>query len=489
MKQKSLTKNALFTIIKAFMNIIFPIISFPYASRILLPEGTGRVNFANSFIEYFVMFAQLGIGWYAAREAARVREDKHKLNKLCREILTINLFSTLIAYIALFISIFTIPKFSDYRLLIIICSAKVLFTTIGINWVFTAYEEFGYITARQTLFQIISLALLFLFVKTKDDYLIYAGIGVFANVGSNIFNLIYARKFINVFEKTPLDLKKHLKPVLTFFGISIAGRINIALDALMLGFMLNDAAVGFYSAAVKINRLVKEMITSAICSFMPRSSFYLENNQMSEYKAVVSKVCNATFFFCMPAALGMFFLSEPLIILFSGNLFLPAAPSMKILSISLIGSCANSFLGNLIITPQRKEKFTLIAQIIAAASNITLNAMLITRLEVFGAAIATTIVEFILPLMLLFPSFKYLKSKANIIGIMQALLGSLCMYASIYFACTPIQNNFLKILASVGIGSTVYALAEIILQNKTAKTILSLLFKKLKIVPKKIEKK
>ncbi len=479
MAEKSLKKNAVISLIKAGMNILFPIISFPYASRILLPEGTGRVNFANSVIEYFIMIAVLGINLYAAREAARVRDDKAKLNKLSQEILLINLISTAIAYIALLCTIFFIPKLTDYRILLLICSTKVLFTTLGMEWLYNAEEEYGYVTVRQTVFQIISLAALFTLVKTKDDYLIYAGIGVFSNVGSNIFNLVYSRKFINVFAKSRLELKKHIKPVMTFFGISIAGKINSALDSVMLGLLLNDASVGFYAAAIKISRLVKEMITSAIASFMPRSSYYLEQNRLEEYKAIVTKVCNATYFFSIPAACGLMFLSEPLIVLFSGDAYLPAVPSMKVISFSIVGMCSTSFLNQLIITPLRKERYSLIAQIISAFSNITLNVFLIARMEVLGAALATTIVEFILPLALFFPSLTYLKSLDNLFGILQALCGSILMYLVLHASCLAITNPLLQIFASVLLGSLVYAACEILFRNRTALYIVQMLTKKL----------
>lgn len=479
MKQKSLKKNAVISLIKAFMNIIFPILSFPYASRILLPDGIGRVNFANSIVEYFVMFAVLGINLYAAREAARVRDDKTKLNTLVQEILLINSISTILSFSVLLAAIFFISNFNDYRILLIICSTKVLFTTLGMEWLYNAEEEYGYVTIRQTIFQIVSLIALFTLVKTKNDYLIYAGIGVFSNVGSNIFNFLYSRKFINFFSRNKLNLKRHFKPVFTFLGISIAGKINSALDAIMLGFLLNDTAVGYYSAAIKISRLVKEMITSAICSFMPRSSYYLEHNQIDEYKKMVSNVCNATFFFAIPATTGLLFLSEPLILLFSGEAYLPAVPSMKIISLNIIAMCSTSFLGQLIITPQRKEKFTLIAQIISAITNIMLNFLLITRLEVLGAALATVIVEFLYTLILLFPSLSYVKSKENLFGIFQAIFGSVLMYLTIFFVCASIENNLLKIFSAVLCGSAVYAIVELLVQNKTAKTILAMLLKKI----------
>ena len=297
--------------------------------------------------------------------------------------------------------------------------------------------------------------------------MIYAGIGVFSNVGSNIFNLLYSRKFINLFAKTQLNLKRHIKPVMTFFGISVAGKINSALDAVMLGFMLNDAAV-------------KEMITSAICSFMPRSSYYLEHNQIDEYMKIVSSVCNATYFFSIPAAIGLMLLSEPLIFLFSGEAYLPAAPAMKVMSFSIIGMCSTSFLNQIIITPLRKEKFSLLAQSIAVVTNITLNVFLILRLEVLGAAIATTIVEFVLPLVLFFPSFRFLKSLKNLIGIMKSVTGSIVMYLLISAVCGHIENPLAKIGCSIVVGACTYAIVELLLRNETASLLSAMLMKQLK---------
>ena len=467
MKQKSLKKNAIFNLIKSLMNIIFPIISFPYASRILLPSGIGKVNFANSIIEYFVMFAALGVVSYATREVAKIRDDNHKLNAFSREILLINCISTAISYIALFICFIFVDKFNEYRILIIVTASKILFSTLGIEWLYRAKEEYGYITLRQIIFQIISLILLFSFVKTPDDYVIYAAIGVFANVGSNVLNLIYSRRFINVFEKTKLQLKKHIKPIITFFGITCAGKINNALDAVMLGFLASDTAVGLYSAAIKICRMVFELITSVVSSFLPRTSYYIEKNQMDEYKKIIEKVFGGTFFFAIPSAFGLFFLCEPIIVIFSGDQYLSAIPSMKIMSFSIIFSCANSFLNNLIITPQRKEKFTLISQISAAICNIILNILLIKKYEVLGAAIATLIVEIVLVAVILIPSFKFLKNKNNLFALCKIIIGSVTMFIVLYFTCNTIENHILKIVLSLIIGGITYILCETILKNQT----------------------
>ena len=196
MIKKSLKKNALLNIVRTTCGIIYPIITFPYASRILLPEGIGKVNFANSVISYFVLIAGLGIGTYGTREAAKIREDKIALSNLVKELFSINVISTLTAYLLLGISLFLVPKFQSYQTLLLISSITILFTTIGFDWVYSALEEYGYITLRTIIFQCISIVLLFLLVKTKEDYAAYLGIGVISSVGANVLNCIHLRKYI-----------------------------------------------------------------------------------------------------------------------------------------------------------------------------------------------------------------------------------------------------------------------------------------------------
>lgn len=58
---KSLKLNAFFNVVRNVLRLIFPLITFPYVSRVLMPEGIGKVNFANSIISYFILLGNLGI--------------------------------------------------------------------------------------------------------------------------------------------------------------------------------------------------------------------------------------------------------------------------------------------------------------------------------------------------------------------------------------------------------------------------------------------
>lgn len=479
MAQKSLKKNAAYNFVKAFMNLAFPLISFPYASRVLMPSGIGKVNFINSFIDYFVLLAGLGIGSYATREAARIRDNKNLLNTFSSQILTINAISTIISYAILAITFLLTPKLREYKVLLVICSTKILFSATGVTWLYAAEEEYRYITIRSAIFQAFSLIFLFTFVRKPEDYTLYAMMGVISNVGSNICNFLYARKFISIRLTLKVNLKKHFRSIMIFFGESCASKIHSALDSVMLGFMLNDMSVGYYSAAQKIKVLVTQMITSITGTLTPRSSWYLEQNDKKGYQQMVQKAGNVACFFSIPAAIGIMAIARPLIMFFSGEAYLPALPSMLVLAPSVVTGSISSFLFNVILTPNRLEKYSLQAQIIGSSLNILLNAIFIPFWGVFGASLSTMIVELTIMVVMMIHARKYLKGSKIFSSFLQALVGSLFMAVVVGLAIQLFESAFLQILAGILTGSLTYAVVMILLRNQSALMVLSMLKKEI----------
>ena len=142
-KKKSLEINMILNAIKGIMRIIFPLITFPYVSKVLGVEGVGKYNFASSMVGYFIMFAGLGISTYAIREGAKIRENKQKSNQFISEIFSINLFSTLISYLLLAVLLCVWPVLQNYTILILILSIQIGFTTIGVEWIYSIFEDYA----------------------------------------------------------------------------------------------------------------------------------------------------------------------------------------------------------------------------------------------------------------------------------------------------------------------------------------------------------
>lgn len=112
----------------------------------------------------------------------------------------------------LIISIVFLPKFNENALLLLIYSCTMLLNVVGLNWLYSAVEEYEYITKRLIVVKLISLIMMIIFVHNPSDGYKYALITVLANIGSNILNTIYSKKFIKYKKYCKYDLKQHLRP-------------------------------------------------------------------------------------------------------------------------------------------------------------------------------------------------------------------------------------------------------------------------------------
>lgn len=283
-KQASLKLNFLMNIILTLSSIIFPLITFPYVSRVLQPEAWGKVNLATSFITYFSYFAQLGLPTYGVKICAKYRDDRLKLSRTVQELSIICTISTIITYVILGITIITIPKIASEKPLYILVSSTLFFNLIGMEWLYKALEKYTYITIRSLIFKFIALIGMFLLVKSQSDYIIYGGISVFAASASNICNFIEAQKYITFKPLGHYHFRKHLKPLFILFAMTCASTIYTNLDTVMLGFMATNTDVGYYNAAVKIKALLVAVVTSLGTVLLPRASYYIENGFTSEFK-------------------------------------------------------------------------------------------------------------------------------------------------------------------------------------------------------------
>ena len=269
-KQVSLKYNFIMNAILTMSQFIFPLITFPYISRILLPVGTGKIAFATSVITYFSMFAQLGIPTYGIRACARVRDNREQLTRTAQELLLINLFMSGVTYIAFGIALVSVPQMREERILFLVISTTIFLNAIGMEWLYKALEQYAYITIRSVVFKVIALMMMFLLVHEKSDYVLYSAISIFAASASNILNFVNAHKYIGMCPLGKYNFQQHFRPIAVFFAMSCATAIYTNLDVVMLGFMTTDGDVGYYNAAVKIKSILISIVTSLGVVLLPR---------------------------------------------------------------------------------------------------------------------------------------------------------------------------------------------------------------------------
>lgn len=397
-KSRSLKINAIVNTAKTVLSLVFPLVTFPYVSRVLGVNQMGKYNFANSVISYFLLIATLGISAYAIREGTQYRNNKNKIDKFASEMFSINMISTLISYLSLFICLLLVRRFDSCRTEILIFSFEIIATTIGIEWIYNIYEDFVFIAVRSFAFQCISLILLFLLVRGPEDVDKYVAVTVISFSGNNILNWFHARKYCNIHFTTHIDWKKHLKPILIIFSTSIATTIYVSSDTTMLGFLVNDNnySVGIYSVATKIYNIFKNVIVAFLVVLIPRFSMLVhEDSGREKVSDLFNKLSTIILTLVTPMMLGMIMLAPDIIRIVSGNEYISAVTSFRILMMACLFSFFAYLFAQCILIPNRREKSFFIATAISAAVNIGLNFLLIPYLHEVGAAITTLIAELI----------------------------------------------------------------------------------------------
>ncbi len=465
MPQNKLIHNTIYNILKTFSTILFPLITFPYITRVLQPDNVGKIDFGNSIVSYFSLLATLGIKTYAIRECAKEKYNKEELGNIAGKILSINLLTTAIAYTLLVLLLVFYNKLYDYRTIIIIQSTVILFTTLGADWINVAMEDFKYITLRTIIFQIISLIAVIFFVKGPSDYIKYAIITVFSSSGANIANIFYRKKYCRINLTLKMDLKTHFLPIISLFAMLVAQQIFTMCDVTIIGLTLGDYNVGLYSVAMKVYTLANQVIASITWVVIPQLSIAYINDNIKDIERILTYVFKFTVTAGLPCVVIIFMLSPEITALIAGDAYIGAAVTLKILAGTLIVTFINNFLLNINVLAAKKDKIGTISCASAAIINIITNIIFIPRFGIEAAAVTTMLSQVIIALI----CFPYLDKRIHLgkiaKSIFQPLGGCLCISVIILLVKSLYSNAFYIVCISIGASVIVYFTVLLLLKQ------------------------
>lgn len=387
---QSVKVNYILNLINTGTQMLFPLITFPYVCRVIEADGIGQINFFQSIISYISLFTCLGIPMYAIREIARDRSDVVQMNRTAMEILLLHSMLTLVGYAIVAILCLTVPQIQVNIPLFLILSLTIFFTAIGCEWFYQGIEDFKYITIRGLIIKTVSVVLLFIFVKSKTDLLYYGCYTVFGVLGGNIFNFFRLRKYIHceniIFSE--LHIKRHIKPVLKVFSFSVVTSIYLQLNTVLLGFLKNALAVGYFAAATKVMQMLLTMSVCLGSVMMPRASHLIAENKEAEFNRLIQKSYDFTLAIALPMTIGLIFCAPSLITALCGVKFEHSIlPSQIIAPIILMVAISNIF-GIQVLFPKGKINIVTLCCGIGAVADLILNLCLIPFFSYIGMSIA-----------------------------------------------------------------------------------------------------
>lgn len=472
---RSVKVNFLLNLTNTVTGILFPMITFPYASRILMAEGIGQVNFFQSIISYFTLFACLGIPLYAIRKVAKIKDDPAQLSHVTTEILILNAVLTFVVYAVAIVVGMCVDKISVNMPLFLLMSLSIVLTSMGCEWFYQGREDFKYITIRGIIVKTIAAALMFLLVKDSNDVLWYGLYTVVGSVGGNVFNIIRLRKFVHRrhIRRNELRPFSHLRPAIKIFVISALTTIYLELNTIMLGFLDDTQTVGYYVGATKIIRIAITIVAALGLAMLPRMSQYIKEGNNEKFAKMVQKGYEFVVTFTLPITFGLIAIAPVLIPIFCGDSYGPSVETVMFAAPAVIAVGVANVLTIQILYPQEKENLILRASIAGVVVSLALNILLIPFMRQDGAAICLVATESAVTLSLLFWGRKFIPIKFLSRRNFGRLICAAVMGASVYGVMHLTDNNAIALLSGLATGGVVYGGLLLLFRDPIAKEIVN----------------
>lgn len=388
----SIKKNFLYSSVLTASNYIFPLITYPYVSRVLGVTNIGICNFVDSIIHYYLLFSMMGITTLGIREIASTSTDAKKQSKVFSSLLTLNGIATLIMLIILIASIYFVPEFREYKRLMYVGVAKLVANLFLVEWYFKGIENFKYITNRTIFVKCLYVVSVFLFVKDADDYPVYFILLTLMWVVNAAINFPYACSKVKLSFKD-LIIAPYVKPFLVLGCYMLLTSMYTSFNVAYLGFVSSPEQVGYYTTATKIFSIILALYTAFTGVMMPRMSAIYAKGDMGEFRKMVNKSMRLLFSFAIPAVIFAMFFTPEIIHIISGDgyegAYLPARIIMPL--ILIIGY--EQILVIQILMPTKQDSAVLRNSILGSLVGITANILIVPYCQSVGSAIVWVLSE------------------------------------------------------------------------------------------------
>lgn len=392
----SIRKNLFYSSILTTANYIFPLITYPYVSRVLGVTNIGICNFVDSIINYFTMFSLMGIVAVGIRNVAECKNNKAELSKTLSNLFWLNTLSTAIVVAVLCALIFLVPKFYEYKEMMFVGVMKVIFSYLMIDWFYRGIEDFKYITNCGLLVKLMYVAGIFYFVRGKGDYNMYYMLSVMMIVVNAVINLWHSRKFATIsFNLRNIRIKKYLPSFLTLGLYIILTSMYTTFNVAYLGFACNETEVGYYTTATKLHTIFLSLFSAFTGVMLPRMSSLICNGNQEEFKSMIEKSIRLLFAFSFPLIVFTEIFAREIIGVISGSGYEMAVPPMQIIMPLILIIGYEQIIVIQVLMPMKKDRAIFVGSIAGAVAGILTNILIVSKMKSIGSAIVWFISEIV----------------------------------------------------------------------------------------------
>ena len=446
-------RNYLYNVGYQVLAIIVPLITSAYVSRVLRPEGVGANAFTNSIIQYFILFASMGIGYYGNRQIAYVRDNRPKMAKTFWEIQIVKTIMTLVSIIAFEIFLIFYTRQFDYMLA---QSLNLIAVAFDISWFYEGIENFKVTVLKNSFVKIMSMIAIFVFIKGPSDVTLYIVVLALSTLLGNL------TLWPNIYRDLPkvkigsLNPWIHFLPMAELFIPQIATQIYVQLNRTMLGVMVNETASGYYQYSDSLVKLILALVTATGTVMLPHVANAVSRGNMEQVNKMLYKSFDFVSAVAYPMMFGLAAISLTLAPKYYGPGYGAVGPAMMIESIVILMIAWSNVLGVQYLLPIHHQKQFTISVTVGALINIVLNFPLIKIWGLNGAMWATVLSEIGVMLYQLWAVKRLLNFRDLFFDSWKYLISSLVMFSIVFFMNRRLKSGWLMMIFEIFVGAGIY---------------------------------
>lgn len=417
----SIKRNIFYSSILTISGYLFPLLTFPYVTRVLGVANLGVCNFVDSIVQYFILFSMMGIGTTAIREVAKVKDNKEKLSLAFSSLLTLNMIATFIAIGVLILCTLIIPDLARHNEMLYIGIAKILFNSLLIEWFYKGLEDFKYITVRTIIVRFLYVIAVFLLVRNSEDYIIYFTLNVIMVVLNALVNLVHSRKFAT-FSFKKICIRPYVFSFFTLGLYCLLTSMYTSFNVAYLGFVCGEVEVGYYTISSKLFSLILAFFTAFTGVMLPRMSSLISEGKTEEFKTLANKSIEALLVFVLPLIIVCIVYAPTIIRFIAGEGYEGSILPMKIIMPLMLIIGYEQIIIIQILMPLKKDKAILINSFVGALVALSANIFLVSTYKSVGSAIVWIVSECTVMLSAQYFVNKYIAFKFPFLQIIKRLI-------------------------------------------------------------------
>lgn len=465
----SVKKNYIFNLLFQIINVVAPLITMPYVSRALGAYGIGAYSYSFSVVSYFLIFASLGTTLYGCREIANNSSDKHQKTITFYEILTVRLIASVIVIVC-YLSFIHLYRFQpEDKMLLTVSVFYILGTALDISWFYQGEQNFQIITVITIIVKISTIVSTFVFIHNAGDTLFYVLLHAFMAFINSLLYFVPLRNRLVRVSIRELNVVKHLIPVIVLLIPQISKEVYAVLDKTMIGSIYTDRALnGYYEQAVNIVSMSMTVITSLNIVMMSTLSQDYGKDKLDSISKKVANSFQFVWFLGLPLCAGIVSVIDLFVPLFFGRGYEPVVDLVYMLTPRIMIIGISNVIGIQYLITLKKHKAFNTSIILGLLGNATLNAVLIPKFNVYGAAIATVISEEIVTI----TQLVFVRKDLNLRLVFPKEIKKRIISTAIMLVCICVAKRLMggtafmvQIVLCVCIGVGTYSAFEILLRD------------------------